>query len=124
MIRDLETTTVSVHDSRVDLSKEGEVVYRDRRCFGDPSKGYNATMKRKVRGKALNIRDKLRNQRIARKRASMESPYAVIKRIFKSAHIMVTTIKRVSVTMIFTAFSYNLLQLNTVKKKARLAEAI
>ncbi len=30
LIRDLETTTASVHDSQVDLSKEGEVVYRDK----------------------------------------------------------------------------------------------
>ncbi len=29
LIRDLETTTASVHDSQVDLSRKGEVVYRD-----------------------------------------------------------------------------------------------
>jgi len=30
LIRELETTTASVHDSQIDLSKRGEVVYRDR----------------------------------------------------------------------------------------------
>ena len=30
LIRDLETTTAAVHDSQVDLSREGEVVYRDK----------------------------------------------------------------------------------------------
>ena len=34
LIRDLETTTASVHDSRADLSREGEVVYRDKGYFG------------------------------------------------------------------------------------------
>jgi len=73
-------------------------------------------MQRKVRGKKLNIRDKLRNRRISRKRASGERPYAVIKQIFKSAHVLVTTLKRTSVKMIFAAISYNLQQLKTLKK--------
>lgn len=30
LIRRLETTTASVHDSQVDLSEENEVVYRDK----------------------------------------------------------------------------------------------
>ena len=33
LIRDLEKTTASVHDSRVDLSRPGEVVYRDKGYF-------------------------------------------------------------------------------------------
>jgi len=43
-------------------------------------------------------------------------PYAVIKQIFKSTHILVTTLKRTGVKMIFVAFSYNLQQLKTLKK--------
>jgi IS5 family transposase len=39
LIRDLETTTASVHDSRVDLSRKGEVVYRDKGYFGVEPKG-------------------------------------------------------------------------------------
>jgi IS5 family transposase len=30
LIRELQTTTASVHDSQVDLSKKGEVIYRDK----------------------------------------------------------------------------------------------
>jgi IS5 family transposase len=32
LIRDFEVTTASVHDSRIDLSSPGEVVYRDKAC--------------------------------------------------------------------------------------------
>ena len=39
LIRDLETTTASVHDSRVDLSLPGEVVYRDRGYQGAVPRG-------------------------------------------------------------------------------------
>ena len=39
LIRDLAGTTASVHDSRVDLSEEGEVVYRDKGYFGVEPKG-------------------------------------------------------------------------------------
>jgi hypothetical protein len=30
LIREIETTPASVHDSQIDLSKPGEVAYRDR----------------------------------------------------------------------------------------------
>ena len=50
LIRDLETTPANVHDSRVDLSREGEVVYRDKGYFGVEPRGYDATMRRGVRG--------------------------------------------------------------------------
>jgi len=69
LIRDLETTTASVHDSQVDLSRPGEVVYRDKGYFGVRPRGYDATMRRAVRGRPLGIRDRLRNRRINRKRA-------------------------------------------------------
>ena len=58
LIRNLETTTASVHDSQVDLSQEGEVVYRDKGYFGATAKGHDATMKRATRNHPLNIRDK------------------------------------------------------------------
>ena len=46
LIRRIETTTANVHDSQVDLSEKGEVVYRDRGYQGAKCKGYSATMKR------------------------------------------------------------------------------
>ena len=42
----MEATTASLHDSRIDLSKPDEVVYRDRGYSGTETKGYNATMKK------------------------------------------------------------------------------
>ena len=47
LIRDIETTTASLHHSQVDLSVEGEVVLRDRGYFGVEAKGIDFTMKRK-----------------------------------------------------------------------------
>ena len=74
LIRDIETTTASLHDSQIDLSRCGEVVYRDKGYFGAPAEGYDATMKRATRGHPLSIGDKLRNKRISRKRSPGEHP--------------------------------------------------
>jgi len=45
LVRDLEVTPASVHDSRVDLSKPGEVVYRDKGYFRVEPRGFSATMR-------------------------------------------------------------------------------
>ena len=50
LIRAVEATSASVHDSRVDLSLPGEVVYRDKGYFGVRPRGFDATMRRGVRG--------------------------------------------------------------------------
>jgi len=118
LIRELETTTASVHDSQVDLSRPGEVVYRDKGYFGVESRGYSATMRRGVRGRPLGIRDKLRNRRINRKRAPGERPFAVIKRVFGSGHVLVTTLPRVHVKMVFACFCFNLVQLGTLAARS------
>ena len=118
LIRELETTPANVHDSQVDLSKLGEVVYRDKGYFGVQPRGYNATMRRGVRGRPLGIRDKLRNRRINRKRAPGERPFAVIKRVFGSGHVLVTTVKRVHVKMVFACFCFNLVQLGTLAARS------
>ena len=72
LIRCLETTTASVHDSRIDLSRPGEAVYRDKGYFGVKPRGYDATMRRASRGHPLGIWDRLRNRCISRKRAPGE----------------------------------------------------
>ena len=118
LIRDLETTTASVHDSQVDLSRPGEVVYRDKGYFGVESRGYSATMRRGVRGRPLGIRDRLRNRRINRKRAPGERPFAVIKRVFNDGHVLVTTVQRVHVKMVFACFCFNLVQLGTLAARS------
>jgi len=117
LIRELETTTASTHDSQVDLSKKGEVAYRDRGYHGAVANGYSATMKRGARDHPLGIMDKLRNLRISKKRTPVERHYAVIKRVFNAGHVLVTTVTRVNVKMIFTAFGFNLYQLFTLRKQ-------
>jgi IS5 family transposase len=114
LIRDLETTTASVHDSGVGLSRPGEVVYRDKAFFGVKARGYDATMKRATRGHPLSIWDRLRNARINRKRSPGERPFAVIKRVFGSGHVLVTTVGRVHVRMVFSCLCFNLVQLGSL----------
>jgi len=111
LIKDIRTTPASVHDSRVDLSQPGEVVYRDSGYFGVNSRGYDATMQRGVRGRKFGIRDKLRNERISRKRSPVERHYAVIKNNYCSGHVRVTATKRTHVKMVFACFRFNLDQL-------------
>lgn len=115
LIREIETTPANMHDSQIDLTQPGEVTYRDRGYFGGKCKGYNATMNRATRDHPLNIREKLRNKRITKKRAPGERPYAVIKNIFHSGHVKVTTTLRTHTKNIFTCICYNLLQLNTIR---------
>ena len=114
LLRDLERTPANVHDSRVDLSRPGEVVYRDKGYFGVEPRGYDTTMRRGVWGRPLGISDRLRNMRINRKRAPGERPFAVIKRVFHAGHVLVTTVERVRVSMVFACFCFNLVQLGTL----------
>ena len=117
LIRRIETTTANVHDSQVDLSQKGEVVYRDRVYQGAKCKGYSATMKRGARGHPIGIRDKLRNLRISRKRSKGERPYAVIKNVFHTGLVKVTTLQRVRVKNMLAAFCYNIYQVKTIQNR-------
>ena len=111
LIRCLEASTASAHDSRVDLSLPGEVVYRDKGYQGVEPRGFNATMRRGARGHSLGIWDRLRNRRISRKRCPGERPFAVIKRVFGSGHVLVMTLMRVRVKLVFACLCFNLVQL-------------
>ena len=114
LIRSIKTTTASVHDSQVDLSVEGERVYRDKGYFGSPANGRSVTMYRATRGHPLSNWDKMRNLQISRIRSPGERPFSVIKTVFKAAHVLVTTIERVNVKMIFTTIACDLYQLRTL----------
>jgi len=114
LIRDLETTSASIHDSRVDLSRPGEVVYRDKGYQGVRPRGFDATMRRGARGHPLCIRDRLRNKRISRRRAPVERAFSLIKRVFRAGHVLVTTVGRVHVKMVFTCVCFNLIQMATL----------
>jgi len=118
LIRELEITSANVHDNKVDLTKPGEVGYKDKAYFGAKTKGYDGTMKRAVRGRKLSPKEIHRNNRISKKRRQIERHYAVIKRIFKSGHVLVTTIPRVRVKMVFACFCFNIYQLQTLANSA------
>jgi IS5 family transposase len=115
LIREIETTTASLHDSQVDLSKEGEVVLRDKGYFGVKAKGDDFTMKRRTTDAPLGELDKERNRLISKLRSPGERPHAVIKRVFGAGRVLVTTVERVRVKMMATAFAFNLYQLCTLK---------
>ena len=116
-IRRFDTSTASVHDSQIDLSQKGETVYRDKGYFGSvPFASMDKTMKRSVRGHPISTKDKRRNRAISRVRSLVERPFAVIKRVFRSGHVKVTTHLRVHVKNLFACFSYNLFNLVTVQK--------
>lgn len=118
-IWEVETTVANIHDSRVDLANEGEVRYGDKGYHGAETKGYDAAMKRAARGHPLSIFDELRNKRISSIRSPVERCFSVIKIVFKSGHVMVTTVERVAVKMTFNAIGYNLLNLlGIVNRKA------
>jgi IS5 family transposase len=108
-------STASLHDSQVDLSVKDEVVLRDRGYFGAKAKGVDFTMKRRISEKPLEELDKERNRLISKLRSPGERPHAVIKRIFDSGRVLVTTVQRVHVKMMAVAFAFDLYQLYTLK---------
>lgn len=120
LIRLYETSTASLHDGQVDLANEDEVVYRDRGYTGKSTKAKgNASMKRGN----LSIWDKLRNQRISKKRVIGERPFGVIKVVFNGSRTRVKTLERVNFKEMFKCMAFNLYQLVTLKRK-RIAIAI
>ncbi len=115
LIRDIETSTASLHDSQIDLSITGVPVFRDRGYFGAKAKGIDYTMKRRTSDLPLSELDKERNRLISILRSPGERPHAVIKRVFNAGRVLVTTVRRVHVKMVVTAFTFNLYQLCTLK---------
>ena len=64
-IRSYAVTIAKDHDTRIDLSKHGITVYRDKGYFGTYSKEIDGTMDRSVRGHNLFIESVRRNLRIS-----------------------------------------------------------
>ena len=117
MIRRFATTPANVHDSKIDLSKKGETVYRDKGYFGvKPKASMDKTMKRATRNNPLKEKDKRRNRAISRTRSLVELPYAVIKRTFHGGHVLQTTAERVHVKNLFSCFAYNLYRLKGLQQ--------
>jgi IS5 family transposase len=84
LIRYIETSIESLHDSQVDLSVKDEIVIIDRGSFGTTVIDIDFTMKRKTTEKPLGEFDKERNHLISILRSPGESPHAVIKRVFRA----------------------------------------
>ena len=118
LIRDVETTTASVHDSKVDLGIEGIPRYADKGYDGAGTRGYDAAMKKATRGHKLGIKDILRNKRICKKRSHIERSFAVMKRAHKAGHVLVTTVDRAGMKFMMNAFVYNMAQLNHLAHKS------
>lgn len=87
LIREIETSTASLHDSQVDLSTKGEVVLRDKGYFGAKAKGIDFTMKRRTTDQPLGELDKEYNKLISKIRSPCERPHAVIKRVMHAGRV-------------------------------------
>jgi IS5 family transposase len=73
------------------------------------------TMVRRTTDAPLSELDTERNRLISKLRSPGERPHAVIKRVFGAGRVLVTTVRRVHVKMMVTAFAFNLYQLCTLK---------
>ena len=104
IIEEVAVTTAKTHDNKIDLAGENNVVYLDRVYSGSKSKAKgDATMKKGN----LTIKQKLRNKRIAKKRAEGEHPYGTVQRSFHGGTTKLTTIPRVFVQQVFVCMAYN-----------------
>jgi IS5 family transposase len=124
MIANYAVTTASVHDSQRDLSIQGVVNYKDKGYFSVEGRGIDATLDRAVRGHKLPIESIKRNLRITRNRSSGERPYSVMKRTFRGGHAYVTTVPRVRVKAMFMCLGHNLFNLQSLKRRGKIASAI
>ena len=111
-IADFEVTTASVHDNNVDLTKEEEPCVRDRGYTG--GRGLCVNMIRATRGHPLTDEDKDLNRFLSTVRAPVEHPFSVIKRVFHSGRVFVTTVVRVKVRLVFVCTCYNLFRALTL----------
>jgi IS5 family transposase len=57
--------------------------------------------------------------RISRRRAPIERVFAVLKRSFRAEHVMVTTVPRVKVKMVFSCLCFNLMQVLTLRRQVQ-----
>ena len=55
---------------------------------------------------------------LSRARAPGERPFAVIKRVFNAGYVLLTTVERVRVKMVFSCFCFNLVQLGTLAARS------
>jgi IS5 family transposase len=109
IITAVATTAAHVHDNRIDLATENEVVYRDKGYFGARTRARgNATMDRATRSHPLTIQQRRRNRRISTTRCRGEHPYATMSRTFGTGRTRLTTLWRVHTQNVLESMLYNL----------------
>ena len=112
LIRAVEVTTASVHDSQVHLEKDGDgSVYRDKGYAGTELLAKDVrdkTLAKGTRGHPLTDRQKKRNGLLSKVRCLGERPFAVIKSVFHAGHVFVKTTARVTTQVFFRCFGYNI----------------
>ena len=67
-----------------------------------------------MRGHPLCEVNKARNRRIESKRRPVERTFAVLKRVLHAEHMLVASVARVRVKIVFSCLCFNLLQLGTL----------
>ena len=112
LIRSVETTTASVHDSQVHLEKNGDVaMWRDRAYAGAPLECGDGvkdkTMHKAARGHEVTKAQRAQNTLWSKVRCLGERPFAVIKRVFHAGHTNLKTLARVSMQTLLRCWSYN-----------------
>jgi IS5 family transposase len=118
-VLDIETTPAQVHDSQIDLTKEGDgATFRDRGYSGEKNKittpgVVDMTM---TRGKFLSPLEKAINKEISRTRCKGERTFAVTSYVFKCKHTFAKSLKRVKIGQFFLYFAYNCYNLFTYRK--------
>ncbi|AFC99411.1 Transposase, IS5 family [Methanocella conradii HZ254] len=121
LIVEFETSTASLHDSRVSLVREGDMyVFRDKGyagCHDLPVGTVDYTLHKMARNKPLNEYQAVENRLISGIRALVERPFSVIKRVFHNGRTRRKRSHRVHAENFFRCLDYNLYQLVTIKKK-------
>ena len=116
LILDFQLTKANVHDSKIELCKSFEIDYKDKGYFKRKYKQINGAMTRAVRNHPLIIWEKLRNKRIASKRAPCERPYSFLKRI-NNSHTKLTTIERNKIPITILMILFNTEQIITLENQ-------
>jgi IS5 family transposase len=121
LIRRIEVSTASLHDTQIDLVKKGDVAaFRDKGYFGAEliAKGVlDKTMMRGTRAGKINGGQIKRNKMISKIRSPGERIYGVIKKVFHGGKTYVKTLARVEIKEIFRGIAFNLYQLVTLERK-------
>ncbi|HIH12026.1 TPA: IS5 family transposase [Candidatus Woesearchaeota archaeon] len=119
LIREIGTTTASVHDSRIDLLKEGDIAsYRDKGYAGTPVPAgvTDYTLKKGARNRKITCLEIEQNKVWGKIRSPGERMFHVMKNCFGTPVIAVTRTYRVHIKNLFLAFAHNLFQLVTLEK--------